>query len=217
VRLNYWSAGAAAKCPSKPLELPLTDAQLLEHAQQGDSSAWRSLYERLLPSVWREVCARLSDRDVAEDIVSETFLTLVRSLHSLEPESCRLHGWILTVARNKVTDWARRHRRRLQALEDLSNIACDCEADPALDALTDERRGIVISVLAGLRHEYRTALELKYAEGLSVREIANRLGQPEGSTQSLLYRARVEFRQKYDLRTRDRIAPVLIKLPPSED
>jgi RNA polymerase sigma-70 factor, ECF subfamily len=188
----------------------LTDAQLLEQAQQGDSSAWQSLYERLLPSVWRAAHARMSDRDAAEDIVSETFLALVRYLPTLNPQTCRLYGWIHQVVRSKTADWVRRHNGGLKVLADMPQDGQAQDGDPAVAALVDEKRQLVVNVLEELRDDHRMVLELKYAEGLSVREIGERVGQPEGSVQSLLHRARLAFRQKYEVRNKDNMSAVLL-------
>jgi RNA polymerase sigma-70 factor (ECF subfamily) len=194
----------------------LTDAQLLQQAQRGDSSAWQSLYERLLPSIWRSAFARLKDREAAEDVVSETFLALVRSMDLLEPESCRLHGWMLQVVRNKANDWARRSNCRSRTLEGFSsNGQKISDSDPARTVLAEERRQLISDVLDSLRPDQRLALELKYADGLTVYEIAGRIGQSEKAIESLLYRARLEFRRKYELHSKEEfqslstVAPVL--------
>ena len=194
----------------------MTDAQLLEQAQRGDNSAWQRLYERLLPSIWRAAYVRLRDRQAAEDVVSETFLALVRSMDLLEPESCRLHGWMLQVVRNKAADWARRDGSRSRTLEGFSSDGQKVQAvDPAVAALDDERRQLITEVLDSLRPDQRLVLELKYADGLTVYEIASRIGQSEKSVESLLYRARLEFRRKYesqskdDPQTRNNVAAVL--------
>jgi RNA polymerase sigma-70 factor (ECF subfamily) len=185
-------------------ELSLTDAQLLEQAQQGDSGAWQRLYERLLPSIWRAAVVRLKDRQAAEDVVSETFLALVRNIDALGSDSCRLHGWMLQVVRNKAADWARRDNSRARTLAGFSSEGQTIQTvDPANAALDDERRQRITDVLDALRPDQRLVLELKYADGLSVCEIAQRIGQSEKSIESLLHRSRLEFRRKYQSDSND--------------
>ena len=193
--------------PSSPCGVVLTDAQLVERVQRGDSSAWQGLYKRLFPLVWRAAKARLGDREAAEDVVSETFLSLLRNVCSIEPESFRLHGWMLQVVRNKASDWARRSACRSRALSELSTQASENrDGDPALAALVDEKRQLVAYVLDQMRIEQRLVLEWKYADGLTLREIACRIGHSEKSTESLLYRARVEFRRRCKLESHDTFA-----------
>lgn len=186
----------------------MTDAELLRRAQQGDGAAWQSLYERLLPAVWRMTRARVSRHEVAEDVVSETFMALVRNLHTLDPDACRLHGWLRQVVRNKVSDWARRANCQARANAALEVNGHHREVvDPADTILGDERRRLVLSVLESLLEQQRLVLELKYAEGLSVQGIAERMGQTEKSVESLLYRARVEFRRLWEIRDRQSSTP----------
>jgi len=88
----------------------LTDAELLRGVHAGDLSAWEQLYVRCLPTVWRYVYLRAGgDRHLAEDVVSETVLALVRQISSLTPGDGNLSGWLITVARNKLGD----HRRNV--------------------------------------------------------------------------------------------------------
>jgi len=189
----------------------LTDAELLERSQQGDSTAWQALYERLLPAVWRMARARVSRHEVAEDVVSETFMALVRNLNTLDPDSCRLHGWLRQVVRNKVSDWARRANCQSRVTAGLEVNGHTPELiDPAETILVDERRRLVCSVLASLLEQQRLVLEWKYGEGLSVQQIADRMGQTEKSIESLLYRARVEFRRRWEIRDRRAEKPCMI-------
>lgn len=189
----------------------MTDAELLERSQQGDSAAWQTLYERLLPAVWRMTRARVSRHEVAEDVVSETFMALVRNLNTLDPDSCRLHGWLRQVVRNKVSDWARRANCQSRVTAELEfNGHVPESIDPADTVLVDEKRRLIGSVLESLLEQQRLVLEWKYGEGLSVQQIANRMGQTEKSIESLLYRARVEFRRRWEIRERQGAEPYMI-------
>jgi RNA polymerase sigma factor (sigma-70 family) len=79
--------------------------------------------------------------------------------------------------------------------------------NPAVAALVDETRQVVLTVLDHLQDDQRMLLEWKYADDLTVREIADRTGRSRKSIESLLHRARVAFRQKYELRTKSRMGP----------
>ena len=64
----------------------MTDADLVRGARGGDAEAWRSLYQRHLPAVWRQAYALVADVHVAEDITSETMLALLKGIASLEQD-----------------------------------------------------------------------------------------------------------------------------------
>ena len=83
----------------------MTDAELLRSVQAGDLLAWEQLYPRYLPTVWRYVYLQAGgDSHLAEDVVSETVLALVRQVSSLAPGDGNLSGWLIAVARNKLGD-----------------------------------------------------------------------------------------------------------------
>ena len=143
------------------------------------------------------VLSVVSDRDAAEDIVSETFLALVRNLHTLSPNSCRLHGWLMQVAR---TRWAIGPDGGLVCgglWRSCRNGTREGAKSIWIALLVDENRRLVMNVLSSVGDEHRVVLELKNSDELSgAAYIAARIGQTE-SIESLLFRVRVEFRRKY--------------------
>lgn len=188
----------------------LTDRELLEHAQGGDAAAWRALYERLLPVAWASAVARTGDRQAAEDIVSESFLALVRHLPNLDPETCHLFGWLNRVIRSKSVDWVRRRQGQQQAINGFSREPEHrLPSDPSGRAMRIEERAAVLDVLDAIRDEYREVLEMKYKQGQTVKQIADRLGQTEKGAESLLHRARTEFRTKYEFHNKQEDMPAV--------
>lgn len=176
----------------------MTDAELILAARAGDTSALDVLYRRYLPTVWRYAFAQLrGDTDAAEDVVSETFLAAVRQLGDLRPAGGGIGGWLIAIARHKVGDVRRRIVRH-----PVIDAACDVadrdeSADPAWRLDTAELRAGVADLLDRMPDEQRLALEWKYIDGLSVRDIAERLGRTEKAAETILYRARNAFRDAW--------------------
>jgi len=196
----------------------LTDVELLLRVQRGDLTAWGPLYARCLPTVWRHACALAGDRSVVEEIVSETFLAFVRSLPSLDPEAVHLHGWLRGVVQNKAADQGRQaaKRRRLAAAARNGSVGGECSTDVSSPLEAEETRQDVLAALDRLSELQRLVLEWKHADDQSVREIAARLGQTEKSVESLLYRARKEFRRYYELECAEEFrVSVNTNVPPS--
>jgi RNA polymerase sigma-70 factor (ECF subfamily) len=180
-------------------EHPVTDADLIQSIQAGDETALETLYREYLPSVWRYACARLAGNFAgAEDVVSETFLAAVRQVRGLDPRSGSVGGWLIGIARHKVGDVRRRQYSRPTVAAEEWNTGTAEGSDPpaALEAV--ELRACVGGILDGLADEERLALEWKYLDGLSVREIAGRLGRSEKAAEAILYRARNAFRAAYE-------------------
>jgi RNA polymerase sigma-70 factor, ECF subfamily len=191
----------------------LTDVELLYGARRGDAEAWRTLYVRYLPFVWRQAHALLGDPHAAEDVTSEVMLALLRNIQNLESEVPKLGGWLRTVVRCKAAD----HQRTLiRSRAKMAVAAARLEADgsskqlgPSAPLEVVETKNRVHLALDTLPERQRMVLEWKYLDGLSVREMAERLGETEKAVESVLYRARREFRRLFD--TQRLIDPVLIK------
>jgi len=181
----------------------VTDADLIRAVQAGDAAAMDTLYRRYLPSVWRYAFAHLlGDTSAAEDVVGETFLAAVRQIGRLRPEGGSLAGWLIGIARHKVGDIRRRRARIRTGLEaHRDQPATGRDANPAAPLESAETRAQVAEALDTLPAEQRTALEWKYLERLSVREIAHRLGRTEKAAETILYRARKAFRAAYETRS----------------
>lgn len=180
----------------------MTDVELLDGARRGDAEAWRTLYGRYLPFVWRQAHALLGDIHAAEDVASEVMLALLRNIQNLERDVPKLGGWLRTVVRCKAADHQRaliRSRAKLAVAANRS-AANDTSSQLAPSAPLEvvETKSRVHQALDVLSDRQRIVLEWKYLEALSVREIAERLGETEKAVEAVLYRARREFRRLFD-------------------
>ncbi|MGI8703886.1 MAG: RNA polymerase sigma factor [Candidatus Limnocylindrales bacterium] len=131
------------------------------------------------------------DREIAEDLLQETFLRLVAEMRAgRAPEEVR--PWLYRVASNLVVS---RARRRAVAGRWLSHLVVRETSDPAdAELLRQERAGDLERILAHLKPEARVGLLLA-AHGFSGLEVATALNRSEGSTRVLLCRARLQLRQ----------------------
>ncbi len=181
----------------------MTDAELIRRVQAGDVSAWERLYQRYLPTLWRYAYLQVGgDRHLAEDVVSETILALVRQISSLAPGDGNLSGWLTAVARNKLGAHRRSVIRGALAAKAAQggkiSEAADAAPQASLEAV--ETRQQVLAILDRLPDEERLVLEWKYVEELSVSEMAGRMGRTEKAVESVLYRARRSFRSLFNRR-----------------
>ena len=153
------------------------------------------LYEQALPQVYGYLLARCGQRPVAEDLTTEVFLAAM--------DSCRRGkvtevgtSWLIGVARHKLVDHWRRAERERRGLRVLGGLAASPEDpwDERLDAL------IAREVLAELSAQHRSALTLRYLDGLPVPEVARCLDRTVHATEALLVRARGAFRAHYQRR-----------------
>ena len=183
---------------------PASDAQLLRAMQMGDSSAWQELYQRYLPSAWRFAWQLVGDRQIAEDLVAESLLALCRKTSELDPETTKLFGWLRGVIRHKAMDHHRAKARATAAMDQHVSIqgAIECEKQkanrPSVSLERSEQASSIMAVLEGLDETKRQCLEWKYIDKLPVREMAARLDLTEKAVESILYRSRLEFRERFE-------------------
>jgi RNA polymerase sigma-70 factor (ECF subfamily) len=162
----------------------------------GDEQAWRAWYDEsfaVLDSyvLWR--CAGL--RDLADDIVQETWLTAVRRVRSFDPQRGSFMGWLRGIAQNVIRHHLRSRQRRTLSIEGTSiSVPQDVTLDRR-DTAQD-----VIRALADLPERYEAVLRAKYLEQRSVEEIAADWQETPKAIESLLSRARQAFRECFQKR-----------------
>jgi RNA polymerase sigma-70 factor, ECF subfamily len=132
----------------------------------------------------------LHDRDLAEEIAQDVFLSLHRHLSSLESPAHAGH-WLRKVAVQRSIDAARRRSRRPQvALEDVAEPSTRPAAgDPMLGELL---RKLIVTLPEGPR----MAMVLRYQEDLDPAEIAEAMGIPLGTVKSHIQRSLALLREK---------------------
>lgn len=170
----------------------------------GDEAAFRELFDRYFPRLYRFALARVGgDRDTAQDIVQETFCNAIERLDSYRGEAA-LYTWFCQICRNVLNDHFRKKGRgaeRVVLIEDQPNARAILESltapvgdEPETGVWRQQLHRIVEATLDSLPGRYGEILEWKYIDGLSVAEIAQRLEVGGKAAESLLTRARGAFR-----------------------
>ncbi|MET0147631.1 MAG: sigma-70 family RNA polymerase sigma factor [Acidimicrobiales bacterium] len=149
------------------------------------SEEFRVFYREHLPSVYGyllRLCA--GDKAMAEDLTQDVWLRLVDGLRRGHHERADIR-WLITVARSRFIDDARRKQLGVRKLVLLRRV------DDQGEAKTSE----VLDHLADLRPLHRAVLVLRYVDDLPVPEVAAAIGRDVTATNSLLARARAELRR----------------------
>ena len=147
------------------------------------------LQARYLDEVLRYVSSFVRPLADAEDVVMEVFQAAFLGLHKLKRKDDP-RVWLLGIARRKVANTLRLQYRRSEIpLSGADNSSRD-------DSRSIERNALVQQLLAEMPQDQREALVLKYANGLSTREVATVLGRSEAAANSLLQRAREAFHKR---------------------
>jgi RNA polymerase sigma-70 factor (ECF subfamily) len=137
-----------------PLTMPDPTRELLA-AQDGDPTAFERFVEQTLYDVTR-FCAYLGDRDHVDDLVQDTYLRALRSLHTYRADS-DARRWVITIARRACADAIERHQRarRTELTHRPPNDHTGAiELEMLLDELPDDQRhAFVLTQLLGYRYD----------------------------------------------------------------
>ena len=173
-----------------------TDAELLERVKASDADAFRALFERYQPIVFRQVRYQIGESDAAHDIVQETFVRIWDFRRSLRPGLSFL-AYALRISGNLVRD-AARHRAVRERTATLIPPPERSEGDDPEEALKrtllEERIARIIST--GLPERCREIFLLSRFEGKSNGEIATLLGVREKTVENQITRALRVIRRK---------------------
>jgi RNA polymerase sigma-70 factor (ECF subfamily) len=170
-----------------------SDAELIERAQAGEREAFAMLYRRHQARVYRFARAMTGSDTLAEDIVQEVFLGLMRGLGRYDASRAALATYLFGVARN-IARHQTRGRRRLTALDAASDVvAVD---DPSADLALSDRVRHVRAGIAALPRRYREVILLCDIHDLSYVDAADALKLPLGTVRSRLHRARQQLLER---------------------
>jgi RNA polymerase sigma-70 factor (ECF subfamily) len=170
----------------------VTEARLVAQALAGSQSAFEQILRRYQRPILSFLARMTGDTALAEDLAQETFVKAFRKLAAFDT-SRRLSSWLFRIAHNTAVDALRKAKPAAAVLD-----SGDPPDDPVAPATADpvERRALgqaLQGALARLRPEYRTAVVLRYEDGLSFEEIGQVLGVPDTTARSHVHRARKEL------------------------
>jgi RNA polymerase sigma-70 factor (ECF subfamily) len=150
--------------------------------------------QRLIPTDLRRT---LDPQDVVQDVFFEAFQRLAE-FTSHDPDSAR--RWLKTIARNRLTDLVRRHRAAKrgsgQLIEEvhhgsvialLQDLAV-YERTPSRSAVSHEMLALMLKLLDRLEPDQKQAIRLRYIQGLSFNDAAERMGRTDGALRMLVSR-----------------------------
>lgn len=153
-----------------------------------DPAAFQPLYDAYFQRVYAYVAAKVDDPLDAEDLVSDTFLQVVKQLSRLNNKhQFSFAAWVFTIARNNVNDFYRRQGRTVNEVH--IDDADDNEADSLeLDQLLilKEYASEIRLLLDALPNRRREVLILRYFSGLRNNEITQVMGIEERTVSSHL-------------------------------
>jgi RNA polymerase sigma-70 factor (ECF subfamily) len=196
----------------------LDDAGLVQALRDGDEARFTELVERLAPAMLHVASGHVPSRVVAEEVVQETWLAVLRGLDRFEGRSS-VRTWVFAILLNIARSRGARERRSVP----FSSAFPDGEAGPTVDAtrfrppgdewpghwdtpprpwelpesalLSQEVRGRLRAALDTLPPRQRAVVSLRDIEGCEAKEVCDLLEIEPGNQRVLLHRGRAKLRQ----------------------
>mgnify|MGYP006289765357 CR=1 FL=1 len=184
-------------------KLPLEEEkQLVKDAKSGDKAALARLVEAYQEPIYHTALKMTKNREDAEDVLQETFVTMVEKLHQFRGDA-RLYTWLYRIAVNNVYKRTRTNQKH-EAMDidnpDVQHIHGQNLSEwPETNKLLGERqwiRDVLADALDELPEKYRTIFVLRDIQGLSIKETQEILNISESNVKVRLMRARNYLRDK---------------------
>lgn len=170
--------------------------EALARSAATDRDAFEVLYLRHRRDLFRYVRARTPDDETAADIVSATFERALVGIGGYRSTGGGFRAWIFRIARNQVVDGSRRRRTAERHAPTLQRWSTE-QAGPDDGVLTAEAIDQLRGLVRRLPDAQREAVLLRYAGGLTTREIAATLGRSEAAVQKLITRTLASLKESF--------------------
>jgi RNA polymerase sigma factor (sigma-70 family) len=182
-----------------------SDTALVAAVRRGDERAFEQLYGRYQRRISAYILGMVKDHGRAEDITQEVFISALRRMRETD-RPIAFKPWIYEIAKNACIDQFRRSRRAEEVSMDAEDglghadhgrlVAGDPSPDDAVDA--KQQLDHLCGAFGGLSDSHHEILVLREFEGLSYREIGDRMGLSRPGVESTLFRARKRLGEEYD-------------------
>ncbi|REJ96906.1 MAG: sigma-70 family RNA polymerase sigma factor [Planctomycetota bacterium] len=199
-RWSAWFMGCVGLNSCRTMEKSteaIYDELLVLKCQDGDDAALEELVERWQSRLFRHAMQLTARRDVANDVVQEGWIAIVRGLSRLR-DPASFPKWAYRIVGNKCADWTRRQQRQRRLTENVADATDPAGLggdDPAAVLTADDELGRLRQAMRQMRSDQRAILSMCYLDGMSLREIAHALDIPTGTVKSRLYHAREQLKR----------------------
>lgn len=179
------------------------DKNLIDQAKQGVEGAFNKLFTMYYNSISYTIYNIVRNKDVTDDLISVTFTKAFKKISSYtNPISFEM--WLKTIAINTAIDYIRKMKNEKQNnyIDDTESTVTELqESVPSTEdvLIRQEEYQNLMEAMARLRTNYRTILKLRYIDELSYKDIATKLGMPEVTVKSQLFKAKQKLKKQLNL------------------
>ena len=181
--------------------LDLSDAELIEHAQNGNLDAVGQLYDRHRTRIFRYVRSRIYNTQLAQDLTGEIFLQMVTHLPNYRVTAVPFSAWLYRIAHNHIINQVGRKENRFQHLPLLfEGDVSHKEDNPARIVEQKLQLEEVQQALERIDEIQREVIILRFLLDYSLNEVAQVMGKTVAAVKSIQHRGllALEVAMKYE-------------------
>ena len=172
--------------------------ELVEQAKSGSQKAFAELYYRYKQTIWFTIYNVVKNQDVADDITSIVFTKAYEKLQSYV-NHISFEMWLKTIAVNSAIDFIRRTKKEQSNTytddENCTIQLSETDMSPEDKLILQEKLKLVEKALHLLKKKYRDLIELRM-NGMSYKDMSEKLAINENTIKSMLNKARQKLKQK---------------------
>jgi RNA polymerase sigma-70 factor (ECF subfamily) len=171
------------------------DLKLVQEVLKGNIDSFNILVNKYEFPILRFIYNTIKDREAAEDIAQEVFITVYNKLYSFNTDY-KFSNWLYQIAKNKCIDYIRKYKRVYEAnVEDAHDIASN-EVSPEQNAEFKETKKLVEDFISTLNDMDKQIIILRYAnDDMTFSDIAEVLDMSESAVKRRYYKARERFKE----------------------
>ncbi|MCC7161554.1 MAG: sigma-70 family RNA polymerase sigma factor [Anaerolineae bacterium] len=162
------------------------EKELVERAARRDPKAFGALYELYFDKIYNYLYFKTMHRNEAEDLTALVFMKAWEAIGNFEWQGYPFSTWLYRIAHNQLVDHYRTHRQVLpiEVAENRESGDDPFEAVERMSVLAQVRGAI-----GNLTNEQQKVVTMRYFEGYSIREIANKMGKAPDAVRAMQHRA----------------------------
>ena len=161
-----------------------SERRILKALRERRREAYEGVIDAHYASIYRLLLFLTRNASLAEDLTQEVFASAWSAIDEFRGDSS-LKTWLRRIAYHAFVDAQRRQERDRSLAAGLNEGGPNVAADPLARVMTDEHLGRMYRAMEDLSVAERAILLLHYMDGLSYREMAGVLGQPDGTVKWL--------------------------------
>jgi len=159
---------------------------------------FNKLYVYYQPKIYSYVYRKLGDKELSEDITSQTFEKALKGLQDFRWQGISFGVWLYRIARNNINDYLRKLQRKKQdlSIHDYENVIMDEDTESLEDLVVrNEEEAILYKAIKKFREQDQYLLYYKFFENMSNKEISEKTGLSETNVGTKLHRIRQNLKK----------------------